>query len=162
MTTWKTIPEYQSHEASDSGLIRRFTDGPKLKAGAHLKQYVGNHGYPIVNFGSGPRLVHRLVMSAFHGLSALHVNHKNGVRTDNRLGNLEYVTLAANNRHAKFSFGRYVGEQNGRAKLSASDVRLIRSKLSSGETMRSVACAIGCSYATVAYIKSGRTWRSVP
>ena len=45
-------------------------------------------------------LVHRFIMAAFHGPSELHVNHKNGIKTDNSLSNLEYTTLSGNMQHA--------------------------------------------------------------
>lgn len=44
--------------------------------------------------------VHRLIMFVFVGPSKLTVNHKNGIKTDNRLENLEYLTLKENIRHA--------------------------------------------------------------
>lgn len=55
------------------------------------------------------RRVHKLVALAFHGLppTAKHqVNHKNGVRTDNRPENLEYLTSRENTLHGYRSNGR--------------------------------------------------------
>lgn len=48
-------------------------------------------------------LVHRIVLSAFlphENEEAMQVNHKNAVRDDNRLCNLEWVTCSANHKHA--------------------------------------------------------------
>lgn len=55
-------------------------------------------GYQYVFAGGKTRRIHRLVMEAFVGFSDLEVNHKNGIRADNRLGNLEYCTRSYNQR----------------------------------------------------------------
>jgi len=46
------------------------------------------------------RYVHRFVAAAFLGVSDLLVNHKNAIRSDNDISNLEYVTFAENLKHA--------------------------------------------------------------
>jgi hypothetical protein len=44
--------------------------------------------------------VHRMIMLAFVWPSMLEVNHKNGIKTDNRLENLEYCTPSENVKHS--------------------------------------------------------------
>jgi len=48
------------------------------------------------------RLIHRLVAEAFifRDNEVLEVNHKNGLKHDNRVGNLEWVTRSENQKHA--------------------------------------------------------------
>ena len=40
--------------------------------------------------------IHRLIMVSFIGVSELHIDHINSIKTDNRLENLEYVTNREN------------------------------------------------------------------
>lgn len=75
-----------------------------------LKQALNTCGYPYVNtFHKGKNLVrtvHRWMAMVFLDLKpgGLEVNHKNGVKTDNQLENLELVTRSENMKHA-YSMG---------------------------------------------------------
>lgn len=58
-------------------------------------------GYLIVNLNpDGTIAVHRLVALTFLTNRRETVNHKNGIKTDNRLCNLEWVTRTENQLHA--------------------------------------------------------------
>lgn len=66
-------------------------------------------GYKVINLArNGSFLVHRLVAYEFcPGFSSgLTVNHKNGVRDDNKASNLEWVTYQQNTKHSFDHLGR--------------------------------------------------------
>lgn len=103
--TWKQFNQQPDYEVSDNGLVRVLFSPYKCYIGKILKQHVVG-GYPRVSLRiNGQRKmlsVHRLVCHSFLGEcpDGFQVNHKNGIKTDNRIGNLEYVTRSQNVRHA--------------------------------------------------------------
>lgn len=110
--------------------------------------------------------VHFLVSDAFLGPKplGLTVNHKNGVKTDNVLGNLEYVTYSENVKHAyRLGLARAIrGEDSGRAKLTNQQVREIKKKLAAkNETQRAIAKKYGVSDGTIWMIAKNLNWKSV-
>jgi len=93
---WEIIPFDENYEVSDSGLVRRIDGGL-------IKSFVLNTGYAQVQLSKRKKYsVHRLVAFSFcYGFKeGLVVNHKNGIRNDNRCENLEWVTASENNFHS--------------------------------------------------------------
>jgi|WetSurMetagenome_2_1015567.scaffolds.fasta_scaffold20333_2 hypothetical protein len=108
---WKDIIGYEGlYIISDQGNIiskaREWITGFGGKASHKdipLKQRIVK-GYARITLSKDDKekeyFVHRLVMETFIGKSDLQVNHKNCIKSDNRLENLEYVTSKENVRHA--------------------------------------------------------------
>ncbi len=106
MIQWKKIPEFPKYLVSDTGEVKN------SKRGTIRKKRLSNKGYYTVSFKRNKRQIffqiHRLVMLAFKpniNAKILQVNHKNKIRTDNRMVNLEWATNKENNDH-KIEFGK--------------------------------------------------------
>lgn len=108
---WVEISGHPGYEISDAGRVRTKSRDVRIGNGATRRQegkilsqwLQSGPGYPQVQLSGKRRVaVHRLVAGAFlQGYaSGMVVNHKNGVKTDNRAENLEWVSQAENNRHA--------------------------------------------------------------
>ena len=109
--TWMPIPSEPGYSASSHGRIRsdervqsrgerqpRYTIAEKI-----LAVQPDKYGYMRLALGRGNfRRVHRLVTEAYLGPCSddKQVNHIDGDKANNCLGNLEYVTQLENMRHA--------------------------------------------------------------
>lgn len=172
---WRPVPGAEGfYSVSNQGRIRSEPlprKVPGRQRGRVLTPSCDSKGYAIFKVmipGHPARnvKVHRAVAAAFLGEAGagLQVNHKNGIKTDNRLENLEYVTCLDNIRHC-WETGLHDadhcrGSANRLSKLSEDDVRTIR-QLHPVASSSELASRFRVSKTNISYIVRRKTWQHV-
>lgn len=170
---WRDIPNFEGYQVSSFGKVRgvdrlkRSKVGLRLTRGQELKQVLNKKGYPEVRLrkdGCHTRLVHKLVASAFMTKpeGCTQINHLNGVKTDNRVENLEWVTQSENQLHA-YKLGLQpskAGENNGRAKLTDENVTRFKILYNDGYSVAEASKMLDIPLSIARQIIYGRTWKS--
>lgn len=107
--------------------------------------------------------VHRMVYAIHNGgdvfKPGLQINHKNGLKQDNRIGNLELVTSKQNIRHA-WRTGLRCSETHGNSKLNWGKVREIREKYAAGTyTQKQLSKEYGVIQGTISKVVLQQAWK---
>lgn len=173
---WKDIEGYKGYyQVSNLGRVRsldRVTQRTYGRAssqrsrGRILRGSIGNHGYPAVSlYKDGKRkekTIHRLMAIEFipNPTNKPFINHKDGIKTNNRLDNFEWCDCLYNNQHAKENNLNAKGERMGSAKLKNEQVLELR-KLFNVKTDNEIAKAYGVTSGTISNIRCQRTWKHI-
>lgn len=111
MEQWRSIPGYE-------GIYQVSSEGRVKNAYGHvLKPETAKNGYKRVTLFDRKKFqVHRLVALAFipNPDNKEVVNHRNGVKADNRVENLEWATWSENEKHAYATGLKYVSDERKR------------------------------------------------
>lgn len=168
MEQWKDIPGYNgTYQASNSGLVRSFARStePRMITPTTVKP-----GYLRLKLGhSGSYLVHRLVALAFipNPLELKTVNHINGIKTDNRVENLEWMSHKHNVQHAHLNGlvktrADVKGEKHPGVKLTTIQVREIRDRYSKGNIeQKELAIEYRVGSGTISDITRYKSWKHI-
>ena len=171
---WKPVLGYEAaYEISSLGRCRRAINRFGNASGRLLKPSIGR-GYPRYALSYGDQVrhlsAHRLMWEAFIGAipDGMQINHKNGVKSDNRLENLEVVTPSENTQHAHKVLG-YVpkkppvmlGASNPRALITDDQVREIRRLYADGLTQQELAERFGPSQTAISAIVRRKSWTHI-
>ena len=169
--TWVDAYGLPRFEVSDHGNIRRKSDRRIMKLHHSTSGYVrftDSTQKKTVN-------VHRVVICSFYGNSALECNHKDGVKHNNHLDNLEFVTTSENAKHRvrvlkKHTLRDYCGhnsytrknppkgEKHPRAKLTDSAVLKIKELVAKNVTKKRIAEDFGVTPSIITRISAGTAW----
>lgn len=169
---WRAIKGFPKYEVSNTGDVRSFV---KFSSGKILRQSMRVNGYKFVGLITSKNnrkhlSVHRIVIENFKPekiSEGLQCNHINGVKTDNRIENLEWVTASENTRHA-YRMGLIkrvegvgcVGSKNHKSKLTESDVILIR-EMAKTASHRRIATKYNICHTTIDSIVNRITWKHI-
>lgn len=165
MEVWKDIEGYSGYLISSNGNVKSLKTNRLLKSHRHPIT-----GYPHLTINKTDSdlfktvLVHRLVAKFFipNPENKPQVNHKNCIKTDNRVENLEWVTKKENCEHAAINNLYRQGVQHHFTKLTPEEVKEIRWLYKQGGiTQKSLGKTFGVTKAAIRFIIIRKNWKSV-
>ncbi len=177
---WKDIPGWEGlYQASTWGRIKSLTRVLNfIRRGIPTAQTLSEHvmvpvvkrsGYCQVAFRRNPGgdklftyRIHRLIAIVFlpNPDNKPEVNHKNGVKTNNHVSNLEWATVQENHTHASIHGLTASRARNGNAKLSEDDVeKIIRWYASGMFTMAALGDMFEVHWYTIHRIIRKKNWK---
>lgn len=155
----KTLPRQTYHNLTNKIITRKEKPmrNNSTNTNGYLQVLLTKDGVKI------PSRVHRLVADAFipNPENKRCVNHKNGIKTDNRVENLEWVTSSENARHAVQTGLKKRGHERKDAAIhSAETVNEIRQVYKSGTiSQRKLAAQFGISKSSIQLLLANKTYK---
>ena len=163
---WKDIEGYKgiyqiSNQGNVKSLNRIARSGKKVKEKI-LKKAQDKDGYILFTLcknGTQKTVkAHRLVATAFipNINNKPCVNHLNGIKNDNTVTNLEWVTVSENTQHSYNNKLQGKGSKHGRSTLTVEDVKNIRATV--GKTQKELALQFNSYQSVIGRILRNETY----
>jgi len=173
--TWKDIKGYEgSYQVSNLGRVRsldriiHYNNNTKhLHKGKILKPTTNGRDYYSIclstNMVWDRCYVHRLVAQAFipNPLNKPQINHKNGIKYDSKVKNLEWCTNNENRQHAVKNGLIARGEKFIISKLTNKQVRVIKYCLKIGMKQKDIAKYFPTRKENINAIKRNVIWKHI-
>lgn len=157
---WKDVIGFENkYEVSNLGNVRNYNTKRKLST-----RKTNGNGYIVCRLLGKNQYFHRLVAKAFlnNPDNLPEVNHINGVKSDNRVENLEWCDSKQNQIHASKIGVLPKGEDHPNSKLTESQVLDIRNSYSKGlVTQCELAEKYNIHQLSVWEIIHRRTWKHI-
>lgn len=156
--TWRVAPTFNRYEVSNLGRIAVIQKGVKK-----ILRQCFNQAYLVVGLTNDENKrktvrVHRIVADTFLSKQKtdeiLEVNHKDRVKTNNQVDNLEWSTHRNNCQHM-FATGQRI------IKVTPEIVRHVRSLKETGIQQQEIASSLNLSNSTISEILSGKKWHYI-
>jgi len=166
LEVWKDVVGYEGlYQVSNLGNVKSLGNEFSRKERL-LKLSFQSKGYLTVVLQKDAKrkmvLVHRLVAEHFipNIYNKPQINHINGIKTNNRIENIEWVSHRENLDHAINNDLILKGEKNKKSKLKDVDVIEIHSLLQKGTTTtKELSETYNVSYSTIDGIRTNRYWK---
>lgn len=166
---WLPIPGFSGYEVSNFGRVKSFRTARchKPNINGRILKTTKSRGYPIVQLMVNKirkcKSIHSLVMLAFVGeAKGLEIDHINRIKTDNRLSNLQYLTIPEHRKKDKKGVSINKGVNSGATNLTNEQVLKIYSLAHTANIkQKDIANQFNLSQTAVSSIKLGRAWSHI-
>lgn len=164
MEVWKDIEGYEGHyQVSNLGRVKSLKFGKQLI----MKGGFTSNGYPCVTLLANNKQlsknIHRLVAESFleNRNSYKCVNHKNGIKSDNRVENLEWCTHKQNSKHAVNAGLIKSGENSYKCKTTEETIKKIFLLRKAGMQRKEIIKSLNISINVYKDVTSGKSWKNL-